>query len=138
MRLRWSGCAPALFGAGLMLAGCSAPPASVRIGAAAAPAASDPANPDGLYDGTSTRYLATGRDCPHPGLVEFDVQDRQFTYRWAWGTDVPAVVQPDGSVTGENGPVQLRGQLVGTKMTGNLTNGACALHFTVRRRFRGA
>lgn len=124
----------------LILAACTPPPpAAPPVAAApAAPAGADPANPDGVYDGTSTRYQADRRDCPHPGLVEIYVQNRAFTYRWAWGMDVPAVIQPDGSVSGQDGAVQLTGQLDGAKMSGDLTNGACSLHFTVTRRFRGA
>lgn len=108
-----------------------APPPASASAAAASPI-------DGLYKGTSTRYQADKRDCPHPGLVNLYVQDRQFTYRWNRLTDVPAAIGPDGSVTGQDGTIALTGRQVGDSLTGDLTNGACALHFTAHRHFSGA
>jgi hypothetical protein len=105
--------------------------------APASPSSSQEAGLDGLYRGTSTRYLARRRDCPHPGLVELYVQGGQFTYRWDRDTQVLASIAPDGTVTGQEGSVQLTGRVDGPQMTGDLTNGSCALHFTVERRFRG-
>jgi hypothetical protein len=105
---------------------------------AAAPApATGPASTDGLYKGTSTRYQADRRDCPHPGLVALYVQGGQFTYRWDRETDVLATLQPDGSIIGQDGRIALSGRLNGSEMQGDLTNGACALHFTAERRFAG-
>lgn len=93
---------------------------------------------DGLYKGSSTRYQADRRDCPHPGLVNLYVQDRQFTYRWSRGTDVAAVIAPDGSISGQDGEISVSGRQVGDTLVGDLTNGACSLHFTTLRRFSGA
>jgi len=117
------------------LAGCAAPPPAPPP---VVPAAAADTGVDGLYKGTSTRYEADRRDCPHPGLVQIYVQNRQFTYRWAWGVDVPGTIQADGTISGGSGDIQLQGKLDGKQMTGDLSNGACALHFTVERRFRGA
>lgn len=128
---------PAL--AGATLAGCAAPPppaapAPVPVAAVAQPAMAS-TGMDGLYNGTSTRYEADRRDCPHPGLVTLYVQSGQFTYRWDRDTDVPAAIGADGSVSGQEGPISLTGHLAGDTLQGDLTNGACSLHFTTRRRF---
>ncbi|HEY5299718.1 MAG TPA: hypothetical protein VIJ55_03485 [Acetobacteraceae bacterium] len=122
-------CAAQDAGDGLPDPGPALPPASFR-GA--------PSAVDGLYKGSSTRYEANRRTCPHPGLVNLYVQDRQFTYRWDRATDIPASIGPDGSISGQAGDISLSGRQVGDTMEGDLTNGACALHFTTRRRFNGA
>jgi hypothetical protein len=137
---------PAL--AAALLAGCAAPRsaptlpdsvASAPPGAAAASgpteAGAAPTGIDGLYKGSSTRYQADRKDCPHPGLVALLVQGGQFTYRWSNLTDVPGSIGPDGSVSGQAGAIALSGHLNGDELQGDLTNGACALHFTTYRRF---
>ncbi len=129
--------------AGALLAACTAPQSAKvlpDLPAAAPPVAAGAAASgiDGLYRGSSTRYEADSRDCPHPGLVTLLVQDRQFTYRWNRQTDVPAAIGPDGSVSGQEGAIAVSGRLNGDQLQGDLTNGACALHFTTRRRFSGA
>ena len=109
--------------------------------AAALPPASfngAPSAIDGLYKGSSTRYQADRRDCPHPGLVNLFVQDRQFTYRWNRATDIAAAIGQDGSISGTDGTISLSGRQTGDTLVGDLTNGACSLHFTTRRRFFGA
>ncbi len=93
---------------------------------------------DGLYKGSSTRYQADKRSCPHPGLVNIYVQDRQFTYRWDHGTDVPGSIDPSGAVSGGEGDITMSGHQQGDMLTGDLSDGACAIHFTTRRRFAGA
>lgn len=131
--------APAL--AGALLAGCAAPEAATAPAPApaiAAQAAMASAGEDGLYHGTSTRYEADRKDCPHPGLVTLFVQNGQFTYHWDRLTDVPAAIGADGSVSGQAGPISLTGHLAGDQLQGDLSNGACSLHFTTRRRFAGA
>ena len=70
--------------------------------------------------------------CPRSWLL---VQGGQFTYRWSNLTDVPGSIGPDGSVSGQAGAIALSGHLNGDELQGDLTNGACALHFTTYRRF---
>ena len=123
--------------AGLLILGaCSAPapkpPAHTAQTQPAAPPA-QPASPDGVYWGTSTRYVAERRDCPHPGVVTLAVHNGQFDYRWDWMTDVLATVLPDGTVQGASGNITLTGRLDGGELTGDVSNGACALHFTMQR-----
>ncbi|MBV8870467.1 MAG: hypothetical protein JOY65_13795 [Acetobacteraceae bacterium] len=134
---------PAL--AAAFVAGCAAPrptatapdPVASAPGAAPRTTEADAASSgvDGLYRGSSTRYQADRRDCPHPGLVALLVQGGQFTYRWSNLTDVPGSIGPDGSVSGQTGAIALSGHLSGDELQGDLTNGACALHFTTYRRF---
>lgn len=114
---------------GLPDPGAALPPASF----AGAPSAID-----GLYKGSSTRYQADRRSCPHPGLVNIYVQDRQFTYRWDRATDVPGSIDGTGTVSGGAGDITMSGHQQGDMLTGDLSNGSCSLHFTTRRRFAGA
>ena len=114
------------------LAACAAPAAKP---AAPAKAAADPPGWDGAYHGTSTRFRAAARDCPHPGLVTLYVAQGQFYYDWSRGTDVVATVAPDGTVRGSGPGVTLTGVVHGRRMTGDVTDAACGLHFTVTRRF---
>ncbi len=120
-----------------LLLACAAPaptPSPSANVAPAAPIAQPSANDvDGLYWGTSTRFQADRRNCPHPGLVTLTVQNGQFEYRWNPLTYVEASVAPDGSVQGSGPDVTLRGRLDGPTLDGDVTNGACGLHFTTRR-----
>lgn len=125
------------------LAACAAPQAGDSLpdpGAALPPTSfrGAPSAIDGLYKGSSTRYQADRRDCPHPGLVNLYVQDRQFTYRWNHATDITGAIGADGSVSGQDGAISLSGRQVGDTLDGDVTTGGCALHFTTRRRFAGA
>jgi hypothetical protein len=114
----------------LALTACSAPP----------PTPSRPTSArtvsviDGLYRGTSTRFQANSRNCPRPGLVSIQLWDRKFEYRWDRNTYIEVVVLPDGSLHGEVYGVSLTGRLDGDKITGDVTNGDCGLHFTLRKR----
>jgi hypothetical protein len=88
---------------------------------------------DGTYFGTSTRFQADRRDCPHPGLVTLYVQDHQFEYRWSPELYVDAAIDPDGTVHGVGPDVTLNGRREGATIDGDVTNGACGLHFTARK-----
>ncbi len=99
------------------------------------PAAEDPAGQgvDGLYRGTSTRFRAARRNCPHPGLVEILVQGNQFEYRWNPTIDIAGVVAPDGTMSGQGSDIALTGRWDGARMEGDVISGACGLHFTVTK-----
>jgi hypothetical protein len=86
---------------------------------------------DGFYRGTSTRFQAQSRACPHPGLALIQVYDNKFTTRWDRTTDVNATIGGDGTIQGGAENISLTGKLDGTKMTFDVTNGDCGLHFTV-------
>lgn len=88
---------------------------------------------DGFYRGTSTRFRANRRDCPHPGLVFLTVQGGQFEFRWNQLLDVPASIAPDGTIQGVGTDVTLTGRLADGTLSGDVTNGTCGLHFTTRR-----
>jgi len=125
--------ASAVLGLGLAMVGCTAtpPPAVLPTSAAVVPAISL----DGIYRGTSTRFRADRRDCPHPGLITLYVQDGQFEYRWTPQIYVPATIDPDGTVRGQGSDVTLAGHRDGNTIDGDITNGACGLHFTARKTF---
>jgi predicted small lipoprotein YifL len=113
------------------VAACAAKPPEPAppVAAATAPRVAT----DGTYRGTSTRFQADRRDCPHPGLVTLYVQDHQFEYRWAPELYVDAVIDPDGTVHGAGPDVTLNGRRDGAMIDGDVTNGACGLHFTARK-----
>ena len=109
--------------------------------AACAPAAPPPPAPppkppetvDGEYRGTSTRFQADSRGCPHPGLVRLEVIGNAFQYRWDPVTWVDATIAPDGTITGGAERITLVGRQTGPKIEGDVTNGNCGLHFTVTK-----
>lgn len=88
---------------------------------------------DGTYRGTSTRYQADLRACPSPGLVTLRVLDGVFSYRWSRDNSVLATVQPDGGVSGSTGDISLTGRAEGDRISGDVSNGSCAYHFTAAR-----
>ena len=112
--------------------------------AALAACASQPATPPappkpavevyGYYRGTATRFQADSRACPHPGLVDFQVIQHQFQYRWDYKTFVLATIAPGGAVTGGAERITLVGKQDGLQIEGDVTDGDCGLHFTVKQR----
>jgi hypothetical protein len=113
----------------VVLAACSAQPPPPP-----GPPAKPPDTVDGEYRGTSTRFQADSRGCPHPGLVRVDVIASAFQFRWDQNTWVDATIAPDGSVTGGAERITLVGRQSGPKIEGDITNGNCGLHFTVAKR----
>ena len=111
---------------------CGAPPTP-------APQTQTPAAPaqgagiDGVYRGSSTRFQADSRNCPHPGLLDLEVQGGRFEYRWSPLVYVDATIAPDSSVQGAGADVTLSGRLDGNTLSGDVTNGPCGLHFTTTR-----
>ncbi len=101
-----------------------------------APPAPPPKPPeivDGEYRGTSTRFQADSRACPHPGLVRLEVVGNAFQYRWDRATFVDATIAPDGAITGGAERITLVGKQSGPKIEGDVTNGNCGLHFTLTK-----
>ncbi len=112
-----------------VLAACAAKPPP--------PPAAPPKPPetiDGEYRGTSTRFQADSRACPHPGLVWIDVFGNAFQYRWDRNTMVDATIAPDGTIAGGAERITLVGKRTGPKIEGDVTNGNCGLHFTLTKR----
>ena len=62
------------------------------------PPAPPPVPVDGTYRGTSTRFQADGRHCPHPGVFMLGVWQGRFDYRWDYRTYVETVIDPDHGV----------------------------------------
>lgn len=114
------------------LMSCGPPPAPpVQTQAQGAPAQAS--GIDGVYRGSSTRFQADSRSCPHPGLLDLEVQGSRFEYRWSPLVYVDAMIAPDGSVQGAGSDVTLSGRLDGDTLSGDVTNGSCGLHFTATR-----
>ena len=107
---------------------CAAKPAAPPV-----PPPKPPESIDGPYRGTSTRFQADSRACPHPGLVRFDVSGNAFQYRWDAVTWVDATIAPDGAITGGAERITLVGSQTGARIEGDVTNGNCGLHFTVTK-----
>jgi len=103
-----------------------------------APAPTPPPKPaatvDGEYRGTSTRFQAGSRACPHPGLVTIEVSANAFQFHWDPQTWVDATIAADGTITGGAESITLVGRQAGSKIEGDVTNGNCGLHFTVTKR----
>ena len=96
--------------------------------------AKPPETIDGEYRGTSTRFQAESRACPHPGLVHLEVIDSRFQFRWTPAIWVDGAIAPDGTVTGGAERITLVGRQTGPKIEADVTNGDCGLHFTVVKR----
>jgi hypothetical protein len=115
-----------------LLSGCAAkppvPPSPPQ------PPPRPPETIDGEYRGTSTRFQAGSRACPHPGLVTLQVIGNAFQYKWDRDTPVDATIAADGTVTGGAESITLAGRQSGSKIEADVTNGACGLHFTVTKR----
>lgn len=103
---------------------CGAPPAP-----AAAPRPSEDST--GTWRGTSTRFQAEAKSCPRPGLVTLQIWDDRFQFRWDGRTNVDSAIQADGSILGQAPGITLVGKRAGMRIEGDITNGACGLHFTV-------
>jgi hypothetical protein len=96
------------------------------------PAAPPPEPVDGTYRGTSTRFQADSRVCPHPGLVEIVVWQNKFQYRWDYQVYVDATIAPDDTIQGSGPGISLIGKRNGRVIGGDITNGSCGLHFTLK------
>ena len=85
----------------------------------------------GTWRGTSTRFQAEAKSCPRPGLLTLTIWDDKFQYRWDGQTFVDSAIKPDGSILGQAPGITLVGKYAGKRIEGDITNGACGLHFTV-------
>ncbi|MBV9252201.1 MAG: hypothetical protein JO227_23515 [Acetobacteraceae bacterium] len=113
------------------LAACAKPPPPPAP--SPAPVVQAPSS-DGVYRGTSTRFQAENRACPHPGLVMLAVQNNQFSFHWTHETYVDSVIGSDGEVHGYALGITLIGKYDGQKIEGDVTNGTCSLHFRAMHR----
>jgi hypothetical protein len=111
------------------LADCAQPPALVRN-----------VSGDGEYAGTATRpQYPQRRDCPHARPFHLTVQAGVTYFLWGYQY-IPTQVLSNGTMTGTlpvNGTlpaVQLTGTHDDTSMQGDITDGQCWLHFTLKRR----
>jgi hypothetical protein len=108
----------------LALGACAPqPPPTVRV-----------VNGDGEYAGTATRsQFPQRRDCPHSGPFRLTVQAGVAYYRWGYQY-IPLQLLSNGTLSGALPGVQLTGTYDGTTIQGDVNDGQCWLHFTLRRR----
>lgn len=89
-------------------------------------------NPDGDYRGTATRFQVLRRTCPRPGLLYANVRSGIMFYKWE-NQQIQVSVLTNGTVSGSLPGVQLTGSYDGTTIQGDVTDGQCGLHFTLKR-----
>jgi len=88
---------------------------------------------DGDYVGTSSRsQFPQRRTCPHSGPLKLHVQSGFTFYRWE-NQYITVSVLSNGTLSGTLAGVQLTGTHDGTTLEGNVTDGQCWLHFSLRR-----
>ncbi len=88
---------------------------------------------DGDYRGTSTRFQASRRNCPRPGLMlNVNVRAGVMYLRWE-NQYIPVSVESNGRVSGAIPGVRVTGTHDGSTIQGDVTDGLCGLHFTLRR-----
>jgi hypothetical protein len=107
------------------LAGC-APPVSAGN---QAPLPS----PDGVWRGSSTRFQVVSRQCPRPRLMTVSVQNSGFAYPWTPGSFIAVTIAPDGTLSGAQDDIAIKGKYTPGQITGDASNGLCGLHFTLMR-----
>jgi hypothetical protein len=118
-KTRWT--ANIILGTSLALNACVQPPPTQSISG------------DGDYVGTATRsQYPQRRDCPHSGPFSLSVRAGVAYYRWS-NQYIPVQVLSNGTLSGAVPGVQLTGTHDGTILQGNVTDGQCWLHFTLRR-----
>ena len=105
--------------ASLVLGGCAVKPTPTISG-------------DGDYRGTATRFQVGRRNCPRPGLLSINVRSATMFYRWD-NQYIQASVLSNGTVSGALGGARLTGTHDGTTIRGDVTDGQCGLHFTLKR-----
>jgi hypothetical protein len=99
---------------------------------ACAPVGVQVTSPDGDYRGTATRFQVLRRTCQRPGLLNQNVRGGVMFYRWE-NQYIQVSVSHRGTVSGSLPGVQLTGTYDGTIIQGDVTDGQCGLHFTLRR-----
>ena len=107
---------------------------ALTLGACAVPGVASVSG-DGDYRGTATRYQVLRRDCPRPSQllsIVVNVRAGVMYYRWE-NQYIPVAVRSDGTMSGSVPGVQLSGTHDGTTMQGDVTDGLCGLHFTLRK-----
>jgi hypothetical protein len=99
---------------------------------ACGPLANTTINPEGDYRGSATRFQVLRPTCPRPGLLNISVRNGIMFYKWE-NQFIQVSVLSNGTLSGALPGVQLNGTHDGTIMQGNVTDGQCGLHFTLKR-----
>ena len=87
---------------------------------------------DGDYRGSSTRFQALRRTCPRPGLLHLPVRSATLFYPWE-RQYIQVSILNNGTLSGALPGVQLTGTHDAAVIQGDVTDGQCGLHFTLKR-----
>lgn len=87
---------------------------------------------DGDYRGSSTRFQVLRRTCPRPGLLRLSVRGATMFYPWE-NQFIQVSFLDNGTLSGSLPGVQLTGTHDATTIQGNVNDGQCGLHFTLKR-----
>lgn len=87
---------------------------------------------DGDYRGSSTRFQVLRRTCPRPGLLHIPVRSATLFYPWG-GQFIQVSILNNGTLSGSLPGVQLTGTHDASTIQGDVTDGQCGLHFTLKR-----
>jgi hypothetical protein len=116
----------------MRLAGEIAMALCLALASCAVPQAAPTVSGDGDYRGSATRFQALRRNCPRPGLLRIAVRNGVMFYRWDT-QDIQVAVLNNGTLSGNLPGVQLNGTYDGTTMQGDVSDGECGLHFTLKK-----
>ena len=105
--------------------------ALVALGACTTPVAPTVSS-DGDYRGSSTRFQVLRRTCPRPGLLHLPVRSATLFYPWG-GQFIQVSILNNGTLSGSLPGVQLTGTHDASTLQGDVTDGQCGLHFTLKR-----
>jgi hypothetical protein len=95
--------------------------------------AAQSASVDGDYRGTTTRVQVLSRTCPHPSpQLSLHVQAGITYYLWN-NAYVTVSVLSNGTLSGAGPGVQITGTHDGSTMQGDVTDGQCTMHFTLKK-----
>ena len=87
---------------------------------------------DGDYRGSSTRFQVLRRTCPRPGLLRLSVRNAILFYPWE-SQFIQVSIMDNGTLSGSLPGVRLTGTHDATIIQGDVTDGQCGLHFTLKR-----
>lgn len=117
---------------GKTFAGLAAIAICLGLGGCDASSATRSASDDGDYKGSSTRVQAMRRDCPHPRPMILPVRAGTMFYRWSL-EDIQVSLLGNGTLAGASGNTRVSGTHDGTTIQGDISDGQCTLHFTLRK-----
>ncbi len=118
--------------AGLLLAGCSAPPAPIVL----TPPPGPPSGIEGRYRGTARLIRSDNRFCPRSGPRVYELQNGVVTlsYQGPGRARIPltAPISANGEFDISDGQGRLEGKAVDGALTMTIASQYCEHHWTMR------